>query len=251
MMKRAIWAFIVMCLTAMCLQATESLTFRSGESAATLVELFTSQGCSSCPPAEKWFSSFKADPNLWKNIVPIAFHVDYWDHLGWVDRFASVKFTERQRRYADLWKTESVYTPGFAVAGKEWRGYFSGSSIPAANARVGILQIAFAPDNALSATFTPNQSSTHGFVFEAALLGCDRETDVAFGENKGKKLHHDFVVLQLANGSMTSRDGRWTGELKFPPMTQPTKANAVAAWVLPADGYEPVQATGGWIRPKS
>jgi len=250
-MKLVIFAAMVICLTAKTAYPSDALTFQSGETAATLIELFTSQGCSSCPPAEKWFSAFKADPKLWKTIVPVAFHVDYWDQLGWVDRFATAKFTERQRHYADLWKSESVYTPGFAVAGKEWRGYFSGSPVPVTNTRVGILQITLSPDSVLTATFNPQLAAPHGFNVEAALLAADRDTDVAFGENKGKKLHHDFVVLQLASGSMTSRDGRWVGDLKFPAPTQPVKADAIAAWAIPADGYQPIQATGGWIRPKS
>ena len=61
-------------------------TFESGVTRTTLLELFTSEGCSSCPPAEKWLSQLKSNPDLWKKIVPIAFHVDYWDHLGWRDR---------------------------------------------------------------------------------------------------------------------------------------------------------------------
>src|SRR4029079_18469824 len=100
-------------------------------------------------------------------------------------------------------------------------------------------------------TFTPQRPSGHGFILETALLAADRDTDVTFGENKGRKLHHDFVVLQLASGSMTSHDGRWSGEVKFAALTPPTKADAIAAWIVPADGYQPTQATGGWLRPKS
>ena len=64
-------------------------TFESGPQRTHLLELFTSEGCSSCPPAEAWLSKLKADPRLWKDFVPLAFHVDYWDHLGWRDPFAA------------------------------------------------------------------------------------------------------------------------------------------------------------------
>ena len=76
-----------------------------------LLELFTSQGCSSCVPAEAWFSSLKNNPRLWQDFVPIAFHVDYWDHLGWRDLFASKVWTERQADYSARWKSESVIRP--------------------------------------------------------------------------------------------------------------------------------------------
>ena len=75
-------------------------TFESGETQNSLIELFTSEGCSSCPPAEKWMSALKSRDDLWKKTVPVVFHVDYWDHLGWRDRFAKPEFTSRQQRYA-------------------------------------------------------------------------------------------------------------------------------------------------------
>src|SRR6476646_4780454 len=70
--------------------------FESGPQRIHLIELFTSQGCSSCPPAEAWLSKLKSEPRLWKDFVPIAFHVDYWDRLGWRDPFATKEWTARQ-----------------------------------------------------------------------------------------------------------------------------------------------------------
>ena len=93
--------------------------FQSGEKQVPLVELYTSEGCSSCPPAEAWMGRLKDAPDLWKGFVPVAFHVDYWNSLGWKDRWSSPEFTERQRAYAEAWKSESVYTPCFVVNGKE------------------------------------------------------------------------------------------------------------------------------------
>ena len=77
--------------------------FETGNTQSTLIELFTSEGCSSCPPAEKWMSGLKSNQDLWKKIIPVTFHVDYWDHLGWRDRFAKPEFTSRQQRYAAAW----------------------------------------------------------------------------------------------------------------------------------------------------
>jgi hypothetical protein len=89
---------------------SEPVTFESGDMQTTLIELFTSEGCSSCPSADAWMSRLKTNPDLWKNIVPAVFHVDYWDGLGWRDRFAKPEFTARQRQYVATWRGDSVYT---------------------------------------------------------------------------------------------------------------------------------------------
>jgi hypothetical protein len=98
--------------TAMLLTATrlfaESLTFESTETPVVLLELFTSEGCSSCPPADAWVSKLKTSPDLWKSVVPVVFHVDYWNGLGWPDRFSSRANTERQQHYSAAWHTDSV-----------------------------------------------------------------------------------------------------------------------------------------------
>ena len=104
--------------------------FESGPQQTALVELYTSEGCSSCPPAEAWMSRLQGDPGLWKKFVPIAFHVDYWDRLGWRDRFSSRQWTERQSRYAALWQSESVYTPAVVLSGKELRNWSGIDSRP-------------------------------------------------------------------------------------------------------------------------
>src|SRR3954465_15509557 len=86
------------------------VVFESKPARTHLIELFTSQGCSSCLPAEEWMSGLKNQARLWQDIVPVAFHVDYWDRLGWRDPFAAKTWTERQADYSVRWKGESVYT---------------------------------------------------------------------------------------------------------------------------------------------
>src|SRR5687768_10063986 len=78
----------------------EQIQFQSGPNRTALLELYTSEGCSSCPPAEAWLSRVKSDARLWKEFVPVAFHVDYWDYLGWRDPFGMANYSERQRAYA-------------------------------------------------------------------------------------------------------------------------------------------------------
>ncbi len=97
------------------------VALESGPMKTHLLELFTSEGCSSCPPAEAWLSKLKDDAGLWRDFVPLAFHVDYWDRPGWRDPFASKVWTARQYEYSARWKSSNVYTPGFVLDGREWR----------------------------------------------------------------------------------------------------------------------------------
>ena len=98
-----------------------SLSVKSPATQVDLIELYTSEGCSSCPPADRWVSSLQNEPGLWRDFIPVAFHVDYWDYIGWPDRFASPAFTARQYVYAQQQSMRTVYTPGFFNNGKEWR----------------------------------------------------------------------------------------------------------------------------------
>ena len=223
--------------------------FESGETQTSLLELFTSEGCSSCPPAEKWLSALKSNPDVWKKIVPVAFHVDYWDHLGWRDRFAKPEYTSRQQRYAATWGGDSVYTPGFAVNGKEWRGWFGGNGMPASSTSVGVLRVSLGDGGNLTATFIPKSTQPRALALNVALLGNDLESDVKRGENSGRKLRHDFVVLQLAKSEMTNQGNLWTGKVLLSSNTGTDRATAFAAWVQSGETVAPIQATGGWLKP--
>src|SRR6266567_7895599 len=145
-------ALLLINVIAMPASPMPATTFESGEARTMLVELFTSEGCSSCPPADAWINQLKESPDLWKKIVPVVFHVDYWDNLGWRDRFAKPEFTSRQRRYAAAWGGDSVYTPGFVINGKEWRGWFGGNAMPITSAKVGVLRVSVGDNGKVSAT---------------------------------------------------------------------------------------------------
>jgi len=225
--------------------ASESKTFESGETQSSLIELFTSEGCSSCPPAEKWLTALKADPGLWKKTVPVAFHVDYWDHLGWRDRFAKPEFTSRQQHYAAVWGGDSVYTPGFAVNGKEWRSWFGGNAIPIESTKVGVLRVSLSDGRKLAATFVPEAMQPRALTLNVALLGNDLESDVKRGENSGRRLRHDFVVLDLVNVELGQAANRWTGSAEFSKSSGSDKPSGLAAWIT--ENGKPIQATGGWL----
>ena len=213
--------------------------FESGLGKTHLLELFTSEGCSSCPPAEVWLTRLKNSPGLWKNFVPLAFHVDYWDRLGWRDAFAAKEWTARQYEYSSRWNATSVYTPGFVLDGREWQN----TAIPSAtDDAVGILKISLEKEGRILAEFRPAKSETGKFDLHVAKLGFDLKTNVTGGENNGRKLQHDFVVLSLATEKMS--DGK--AQLRLGEAGAPT--GAIAAWVTFADQIDPIQATGGWLR---
>ena len=229
--------------------AIPATTFESGVTQTTLLELFTSEGCSSCPPAEKRLSQLKSSPDLWKKIVPIAFHVDYWDHLGWRDRFAQAEFTERQRNYAAAWREDSVYTPAFVSNGQEWRSWFNSNGPHVQSEKVGMLSVTLSDDNKVSGTFVSEGPKPRSLKLEVALLGNDLESDVKRGENSGRKLHHDFVVLQFAKIDMLNEGNRWTGTVSLSTKAETDKPTALAAWIKSDGTAPPIQATGGWLKP--
>jgi hypothetical protein len=244
--QRVVAGVMLICLAVGYIFASEPKTFESGDTQSSLIELFTSEGCSSCPPAERWLSALKSTSDLWKKVVPVAFHVDYWDHLGWRDRFAKPEFTSRQQRYAAAWGGDSVYTPGFVVNGKEWRDWFGGNAIPITSTKVGVLRVSMGDDRKMSATFVTDTVQSRLLALNVATLGNDLESDVKRGENSGRKLRHDFVVLDLIKTNMVHESDRWTASIVLPMRSDNDKPTAVAAWITA--GTAPVQATGGWLR---
>lgn len=227
---------ILMLSTALAVQAADYV-FESGPQQTHLLELFTSEGCSSCPPAEAWLSKLKAEPRLWKDFVPLAFHVDYWDRLGWRDPFAAKEWTTRQYQYAANWKGDSVYTPGFVLDGRELRE----RNVPvSSDKKVGVLKLSVSRDKVL-AEFKPANNEVKNVILHVAMLGFDLTTKVTAGENSGRDLRHDFVVLSLTNEKMP--DGKAEIDLSVDP-----HAGAIAAWISASNQIEPIQAVGGWLR---
>ena len=217
------------------------VVFESKPARTHLIELYTSEGCSSCLPAEEWMSGLKNQTRLWQDIVPVAFHVDYWDHLGWKDPFASKTWTERQADYSVRWKIENVYTPAFALDGKEW--HYGKLPAPATDAP-GVLKIVVNGDK-VTATFKASNGEGR-YDIHVARLGFSLMADVTAGENNGRKLMHDFVVLGLTNETM--RSGAKELRLPAPAATSTIDPRtAIAAWVTQAGQIEPIQAVGGWL----
>ena len=228
----------------------QPLVFQSSDRKAALLELFTSEGCSSCPPAETWLSGLKSAPGLWKEFVPVSFHVDYWDQLGWKDPWGTKAFSDRQRAYAQSWQSDSIYTPGFVLDGMEWRAWSRekhAPGIPVATA--GVLQLNSTDRTHWQVSFSPpTPQAPADYEAHAALLANDLTSSVKAGENRGRQLQHDFVVLSLVSCRLKMQEGKPRGEfeLRIENQAQPGR-KALAAWLTRPGHLEPLQAVGAWL----
>lgn len=225
----------------------DPVRLESGASRIHLLELFTSEGCSSCPPAEKWLNGLKNDLRLWREVVPVAFHVDYWDDIGWPDRFASPEFSDRQRSYARRGYVKGVYTPGLVLGGEEWRSWFYSRRLKLGQrADAGPLRIEI-EDGRASARFLPAAAASKPVELNIAVLGFGLETPVKAGENRGRTLEHDFVVLGYKRVDMRRSENGLSAVTALPEPRFATGKTAVAAWVSARGDPFPVQAVGGWL----
>ena len=225
----------------------EPLVFQSSENRVALLELFTSEGCSSCPPAETWLSGLRSAPGLWKEFVPVSFHVDYWDYLGWRDPWASKAFSNRQREYVRHWHGDSVYTPGMVLNGQEWRSWSEQKDGPRPSPKKsGVLLVKSADHANWQITFSPPERDKHGYEVHVALLTNELISEVKSGENRGRRLRHDFVVTDLATHPLTSHGDRFETEFAL-MVAKPQAHQAIAFWVTQRGSLEPLQAVGGWL----
>jgi hypothetical protein len=174
---------------------------RSGPNTAALIELYTSEGCSSCPPADKQLSRLREALDPAAEAVPLALHVGYWDYIGWKDPYAQEQFAARQNWLVRANRHQTVYTPQFFVGGAELRGWRGGlrDKVQQLNARPA------AADIHVSANLGPNgelalkaeakaRSGTEPAALYLALAESGLVSRVTRGENGGATLTHDHVV---------------------------------------------------------
>jgi hypothetical protein len=227
----------------------QDVVFESKSAKASLIELYSSEGCSSCPPAEAWLNGLKTSPGLWRDVFPVAFHVDYWDDLGWPDRLASAAFTQRQRDYATRLGQDSVYTPEFVVNGREWRRGWLSNRIPGEMAdKSGDFALTMlVKDGTFTARYTAPATSLPGNLsLNIALLGFNIVSNVTRGENGGQKLQHDFVALGFESFPLTRKGDVFSASaLKVTPHVRDAPG-AVVTWIS-NDAGDIVQITGGWL----
>jgi hypothetical protein len=203
---------------------------RSGTQLVPLVELYTSEGCSSCPPADRWLSATFGSGTRPAAGIALAFHVDYWDRLGWKDRFGSPIFTERQYDGLRANRARFVYTPQVLVQGRdfpEWHDRRVTGALASAAAKPARAEIALEAQRqggsiAVKATaHVPSGVDRKGAVLYVALADDGLASDVKAGENAGVRLVHDHVVRQLRKGPSPDANGdiRWSAALPLPAET--------------------------------
>jgi hypothetical protein len=195
--------------------AAAACSAKSGAQTLAVVELYTSEGCDSCPPADRWLSSLKAADAYKGRVLPLALHVDYWDYIGWKDPYAQAQFSARQREMATISRARTVYTPQVFLGGRDFR---PGTGFDDALSRINRtspradLEIKMSSGSARELKLDANAKLRNGAekkdavaylaVFENGLA-----SPVAAGENKGKLLKHDFVVREWAGPFAFAPDG--------------------------------------------
>jgi hypothetical protein len=196
-------AVVLLCATSHLASAAQC-TAASAQGRVPLLELYTSEGCDSCPPTDRWISELRRRGYDGERVVVLAFHVDYWDKLGWTDRFGQRRFSERQRLVNSRNGAGFVYTPQLVLNGKDYRRGIRDdfaarvADISSAKANADIrLSVTPSEDKlALSGTWSsPVERNVQGWL---ALYENRLATDVSAGENRNKRLQHDFVVRDIA-----------------------------------------------------
>jgi hypothetical protein len=217
---------------------------RSSAAAATVVELYTSEGCSSCPPADRWLSNLKtAQPG----VIAMAFHVDYWDRLGWRDAFGNAAYSARQAQQLAVNGAAFSYTPQVVVNGidaPDWRVVRPAAFAAAQPAAGSTVQVQLSRDREQYVAVVQAGAGTPRLAAYWAVTEHQHASDIKAGENRGATLSHDFVVTdyravpawQAAAGASTT--------LGFSPLrpasaTHPRQVNLV---VTDAASGRPVQA---------
>jgi hypothetical protein len=235
------------------LQPAFSKEYVSQNTATNVIELYTSEGCSSCPPADKWLSQLKLKPNLFTQFIPMAFHVDYWNQLGWTDRFSNKYNSQRQYIHKQEGNISQVYTPGIMINNKEWRGWFKGQRTWTITQNpIGILNVNHDQDSQLlKIYFSPEQAINEQYIqLNIAILGMGLSNEIKTGENQGRELKHDFVVLnhvqQQVSINPNNDKQQWQTSLPEVPVSG-QQQSALVVWISANDSQEIIQATGGYL----
>jgi hypothetical protein len=218
-----------------------------------VLELYTSEGCNSCPPADRWLSGIAArgfDPT---KVVPLGFHVDYWNQLGWNDRFSEARFSDRQRAIAERQRAMVIYTPQFVLDGRDWRPAQRDESLAAVLAKMNSqpararIRAQVARETGallvLGEVFVRDAAEREGAEAWIALFENGLSTDVRAGENGGKTLHHDYVVREIVGPLRVPSAGTLSLERRLPlrPDFEP-EHTGVAIFVQRRDNGEILQA---------
>lgn len=177
------------------LNANAACEMTSAAARPHVVELYTSEGCDSCPPAEHWMSTLLKHPDL----VGLEFHVDYWDTGGWRDPFSDHAYTQRQQALAHRSNHDKIYTPQIWLDGRLWYNWPKGSPPDAVDTAPPALRLSVAPGDPLQVRVDAGAGPAGSdYRIYAVLTENGLSEHVRGGENRGKTLAHDEVVRALA-----------------------------------------------------
>ena len=234
--------------------ADERLVYQSGRAQNLFVELYTSDANPDCNAALKWMSVLKSkDPKtvLWKQIVPVAFHVNYWDVPGYKDTFARPAFNDFLLRYRKKWNSRYAFAPSVVVNGTEWGGWSRGQEIPSALPReVGILKAdgSKREGHFLGQFYPAKAVNAQNLMLHGVLLGFDLKSKPSEGDNRGQALTHDFIAIHYQEKPLKSSYGVLTTDIELAPTKGIRTWNyAVVFWITQAGDIIPIQATGGYL----
>jgi hypothetical protein len=205
-------------------------TAASGGQRVAVLELYTSEGCDSCPPADKWVTQLPANNLGAARVIPLAFHVDYWNQLGWTDRFSQAVFSERQRRHSNRRGVTFVVTPQLLLNGQDYRSWNSfgdfaakvkaiNESKPLAAIHVTSALTGSVLASSVEASITAGTAQKDADVY-LALFENNLVTQVDGGENRGHTLRHDFVVRKLVGPLPLDDNGKFAQRTRFELMPQ-------------------------------
>ncbi|CAN5689608.1 DUF1223 domain-containing protein [soil metagenome] len=221
--------------------AQPTCSARSAATVTPVVELYTSEGCSSCPPADRWLSQIKPGPS----VVALAFHVDYWDRLGWKDRFASAAYTRRQAQTQASSGARFSYTPQVLINGAD-RPDWPRATLAAVGSSVATVEVQLTRDgDRVTARVSPSPAAPARLAAYWAVTEEGHVSAVKAGENDGATLHHDHVVRDYRPvAAWPSKAGAPAGALQFDltSAADPAHPREVVLVVVDADTGRPVQA---------
>jgi hypothetical protein len=222
----------------------------SGATMTPLIELYTSEGCDSCPPADRWLAANFARTGDAIRPLALAFHVDYWDRLGWTDRFAQPAWTDRQYAAMRANRAAFVYTPQVLLQGHEFTAWRRGNP----GAAVG--EIAHRPARAtieISATSEGDRVAAmasgqvtdpvaRNATLSIAYVDSGLVSDVKAGENRGVRLTHDHVVRALSSSTTSRANGRLSLSAHFSRPREAGIAPALIAFIQSSANGDVLQA---------
>lgn len=227
LVNKIIFAFSLIYLSAPVIAAECSA--KSGAATVPLLELYTSEGCSSCPPADKWLSSLKPNAKLF---TLLAFHVDYWNYIGWEDRFSKAEYSERQRKIAAFNGESYVYTPQFVMNGRDFRGandsrlnkIIEASQKLPSRANLSLDMLTQTQDEItlkVSAQLVRTKDFKNSDIKDSRVFVAIYEnkllSKINAGENNGRELKHDYVVRELFGAYQINSQNQFSKNLTLKP----------------------------------